>query len=36
MKIILFVVDGMRPDGLKKCGNEFLEELSKVLPHAIL
>ena len=28
-KIILISVDGMRPDGLKACGNPYLAELEK-------
>ena len=26
-KVILISVDGMRPDGLMKCGNQYLDEL---------
>ena len=28
-KVILISIDGMRPDGLKACGNPFVEELCK-------
>ena len=28
-KVILISIDGMRPDGLKACGNEYLKELEK-------
>ncbi len=28
-KVILISIDGMRPDGLKACGNPFVEELEK-------
>lgn len=28
-KVILISIDGMRPDGLKSCGNEYLKELEK-------
>ena len=28
-KVILISIDGMRPDGLQQCGNEFLKELEK-------
>lgn len=28
-KVILISIDGMRPDGLKKCGNPYLDELMK-------
>ena len=28
-KVILISIDGMRPDGLKACGNEYLAELEK-------
>lgn len=28
-KVILISIDGMRPDGLRNCGNEFLNELIK-------
>ena len=28
-KVILISIDGMRPDGLKKCGNPYLDELIK-------
>lgn len=28
-KVILISIDGMRPDGLKACGNEYLSELIK-------
>lgn len=28
-KVILILIDGMRPDGLKKCGNDYLQELIK-------
>jgi len=26
-KVVLILVDGMRPDGMKKCGNKFVEEM---------
>lgn len=29
-KVILISIDGMRPDGLKQCGNEYLKELEKM------
>jgi len=29
-KVILISIDGMRPDGVKKCGNEFVETLTKI------
>ena len=29
-KVILISIDGMRPDGLKKCGNSYLAELEKI------
>ena len=29
-KVILISIDGMRPDGLKQCGNEYLYELEKM------
>ncbi|MBQ8882210.1 MAG: alkaline phosphatase family protein [Clostridia bacterium] len=29
-KVILFSIDGMRPDGLQQCGNPFVKELEKV------
>ena len=29
-KVILISIDGMRPDGVKNCGNPFLEELMKM------
>ncbi len=29
-KVILISIDGMRPDGLKKCGNAFVEELTRI------
>lgn len=28
-KVILILIDGMRPDGLEQCGNPFVEELKK-------
>ena len=28
-KVILISIDGMRPDGLKMCGNEHLDEILK-------
>lgn len=28
-KVVLISIDGMRPDGLKACGNDYLEELIK-------
>ena len=29
-KVILISVDGMRPDGLKMCGNSYVQELEKM------
>ena len=29
-KVILISIDGMRPDGLKQCGNAFVDELQKI------
>jgi predicted AlkP superfamily pyrophosphatase or phosphodiesterase len=29
-KVLLISIDGMRPDGLKSCGNPYLEELEKI------
>ena len=29
-KVILISIDGMRPDGLKQCGNSYVEELMKI------
>ena len=29
-KVILISIDGMRPDGLKACGNEYLKELERL------
>lgn len=29
-KVILISIDGMRPDGMKKCGNPYVEELEKM------
>lgn len=29
-KVILISIDGMRPDGLKQCGNPYLKELEKI------
>ena len=29
-KVILISIDGMRPDGLKNCGNSYLNELEKI------
>ena len=29
-KLILISIDGMRPDGLKQCGNPYLKELEKI------
>ena len=29
-KVILILVDGMRPDGFEKCGNPFAEEIKKL------
>ncbi|MBQ7045846.1 MAG: alkaline phosphatase family protein [Clostridia bacterium] len=29
-KVILISIDGMRPDGLKACGNEYFKELEKM------
>ena len=28
-KVILISIDGMRPDGLKACGNDYVKELEK-------
>ena len=28
-KVILISIDGMRPDGLKQCGNPYVKELEK-------
>ena len=28
-KVVLILVDGMRPDGMLKCGHPFVEELMK-------
>ena len=28
-KVILISIDGMRPDGLKACGNPYLSKLEK-------
>ena len=33
-KIILISVDGMRPDGLKECGNPYLAELEKIATYS--
>ena len=30
-KVLLISIDGMRPDGLKACGNPYLKELEKTL-----
>ena len=29
-KVILISIDGMRPDGLKACGNDYVKELEKI------
>lgn len=29
-KVILISIDGMRPDGLKVCGNPYVKELEKL------
>ncbi len=29
-KVILISIDGMRPDGLKQCGNPYVDELEKI------
>ena len=29
-KVILISIDGMRPDGLKNCGNPYVKELEKL------
>ena len=29
-KVILISIDGMRPDGLKNCGNPYVKELEKI------
>ena len=29
-KVILISIDGMRPDGIKQCGNNYLNELMKM------
>ena len=29
-KVILISIDGMRPDGVKKCGNPYVDELMKI------
>ena len=29
-KVILISIDGMRPDGLKQCGNPYVQELEKI------
>ena len=29
-KVILISIDGMRPDGLKECGNAYVSELEKI------
>ena len=29
-KVILISIDGMRPDGLKQCGNPYVSELEKM------
>ena len=29
-KVILISIDGLRPDGLKACGHQFLGELEKM------
>ena len=28
-KVVLILIDGMRPDGLKECGNDYLEKFTK-------
>ena len=32
-KVILISIDGMRPDGLKKCGNPYVKELERLCAH---
>ena len=32
-KVILISIDGMRPDGLLKCGNSYLSELERICAH---
>ena len=32
-KVILICIDGMRPDGLKACGNPYVEELERMCAH---
>ena len=34
-KVILISIDGMRPDGLLKCGNPFVDELKKVASYSL-
>ena len=29
-KVLLISIDGMRPDGLKECGNEYVKEMEKI------
>ena len=29
-KVILISIDGMRPDGMQNCGNEYVKELEKI------
>jgi len=33
-KVILISIDGMRPDGLKQCGNSYVEELEKMCKYS--
>jgi len=33
-KVILISIDGMRPDGLKACGNPYVKELEKMCAHS--
>ena len=35
-KVILISIDGMRPDGLKKCGNPYVKELEKKCTYTYL
>ena len=34
-KVVLISIDGMRPDGLLKCGNPFVEEMMKVASYSL-
>ena len=33
-KVILISIDGMRPDGLQKCGNPYVKELEKMCTYS--